>query len=157
MKNLENKTKELAKGTNTENDIPIFGITIRIYLNICFGRSCLCRFRRSFLSGHQTYSNTGTVHEQFEVWKVRSGVSINYVELGSLYMLNCFLTTCNSRRRHSIGKFEFRSVCVTCETRCQHESIDRISKTDSSNRMVCGEAQIKEFSFTIIFLQTAKF
>ena len=85
------------------------------------------------LSGHRTYPDTGTVHDQFEEWKVRSGVSINYLELGALYMLNCFLTTCNSRRRLNICKFKFRSVCVTCETRCQHESIDSIVKTKSSS------------------------
>ena len=59
------------------------------------------------LYGHWTFLDTGTVHDQFEVQKVRSGISINYLELGSLYKLNCFLTSCNSRRRLSICKFKF--------------------------------------------------
>ena len=45
----------LRMGTNAENGIQIFGIAIPIYLNICFGRSCLCQFGRSFLcpgTGH---------------------------------------------------------------------------------------------------------
>ena len=122
-------------GTNTENDIRIFSKTIRIYSNICFWRSCLCRF------GYRLYPDTGTVHGRFEVRKVQSGVFINKLELGSLYMLNCFLTTCNSRRRHSIGKFKFGSICVTCATRCQHERINSIVKTEStSNRTICGKA-----------------
>ena len=92
-----------------------------------------------FFVWHRTYSDTGTVQDQFELWIVRSSISIIYLELGSLFMLNCFLTTCNSRRRPSICKFKFRSVCVTCESRCQHESIDSIVKTESnSNRTICG-------------------
>ena len=77
----------------------------------------------------------GTNTENFEAQKVRSGVSKNYLEFGSLYtsMLNCFLATCNSKRRQSIGKFRFGSICVTCETRCQHESIHSIVKTESSS------------------------
>ena len=39
----------VGMGTNTENGIEIFSITIRIYLIICFVRSCLCRLGRSFL------------------------------------------------------------------------------------------------------------
>ena len=92
-------------GTNTENGIWIFGITIRIYSNICFGRSCLCRFKRSFLcpgAGHIRilvyYTRSVSVAE---IW---SGVSINYLELVSLYMLNCLLATCYSRRRPSVYK-----------------------------------------------------
>ena len=79
---------------NTENGIRIFGITIRIhvYSNIRFGRSCR---EMVPLSGHQTYPDTGTVHNQVEVRKVWSGISINYLELGSLYIVNCFFTTCN--------------------------------------------------------------
>ena len=73
------------------------------------------------LSGHLTYPDTGTVQDQFEVQKVRSRVSIYYLELGSLYMLNSFLTTCNSRRKPRICKFK--------ESRCQHESIDIIVET----------------------------
>ena len=93
------------------------------------------------LSRHRTYQDTGTSHDQSEVQKVRSGVSINYLELGSWYMLHCFLTTWNARRSPAICKFKIRSVCVTYETRCQHESIDGIVKTESnSNRMICGEA-----------------
>ena len=127
-------------GTNTENGIRIFGITIRIYSNIRFGRLCLSVREIVSLSWHRTYPDTGTVHNQMEVRKVRSGVCINYLELGSLYMLNCVLTTCNSRRRPSICKFKFRSICVTCETRCQHESITSIMKTESSSNgaICCG-------------------
>ena len=67
------------------------------------------------------------------------------------------MTTCNSRRGHSICKFKFRSVCVTCETRCQHESIDSIVETESSsNRTISGEAKIKKFLFTITFQQARK-
>ena len=57
------------------------------------------------LSEHQTYPDTGTVHDQLEVQKVQPGVSINYLELGSLYMVNIFLTTANSRRRPGICQF----------------------------------------------------
>ena len=91
--------------------------------------------------GHQTYPDAGNfkVHDQFEMRK--AGVSINSLELGSLYMLNCFLTTCNSRRRCSICKFKFGSICVTCEMRCQHESIKSMVKTESTgNQMICVEA-----------------
>ena len=110
------------------------------------------------LSGHQTYPDTGTVHNQFNVQKFRSWVSITYLELSSLHMLNCFLTTCKSRRRPSICKFKFISICVTCETRCQHESIDSIMKTESSsNRTIGGEAWTKEFLFMITFQQAAIF
>ena len=45
----------LGMGTNTKTCIRIFGITSPIYLNIRFWRSCLCRFRGSFLcpgTGH---------------------------------------------------------------------------------------------------------
>ena len=144
----------LGMGTNTENGIRIFGITIRIYLSIHFSVGS----GDPFSVWHRTYPDTGTVQDQFELWIVRSSVSIIYLELGSLFMLNCFLTTCNSRRRPSICKFKFRSVCITCESRCQHESIDSIVKTESSsNRTICGQALIKEFLFTITFQQTAKF
>ena len=88
-------------GTNTENAIRIFGITIRIYSNIGFGRLCLSCFGRSFFC-----LDTGTVYDQVEVRKVWSWVSINYLELGSLYLVNYFLTTCNSRRRSGICNFE---------------------------------------------------
>ena len=127
-------------GTNTENVIGIFGITIRIYYPF---REImpLSVWNIICLSRHQTYPDTGTVHDQFEVWKVRSWVSINYLELGSLYMVNCLLTTCNSRRRPSICKLKFRSICITCEMRCQDKSIDSIVKTkSSSNQTICGEA-----------------
>ena len=81
---------------------------------------------------HWTYPDTGIVHDQFEALKVRFEVSINYSKLGSLYV-KCFLTICNSRRRPSICKFKLKSVCVTCQTRSQHESIDSIVKTESSS------------------------
>ena len=115
-------------GTNTENGIQIFNTTIRIYSNILFGRSCLWIREIVSLSGQRTYLDTGnvTVHNQFEVRKVLLGISINYLELSSLYMSNCFLTTCIARRRHSICKFKFGSVC---KTRCQHKSIDSIGPT----------------------------
>ena len=61
-------------GTNTENGIRIFGITIQIYLNIHFRRSVGPEIVS--LSGHRTYLDTGTVHDQVEVWKVQSGASI---------------------------------------------------------------------------------
>ena len=83
-------------GTNTENSFRIFGTTIRMYLNICFGRLCPCWFGRWFpVYGLQTYLDTGnvTVHDPLEVRKVRSAVSINYLELGSFNMLNWFLIT----------------------------------------------------------------
>ena len=129
----------LGMETNTENGIGIFGITFRIYSKIRLG-DCVCQEIIS-LSKPRIYTETGTEHDQFELRKVRSGVFMNYLELGSLCMLNCFLTTCNSRRRPSICKFKFRSVCVTCKMRCQHESIDSIVKTESSsNRTICGEA-----------------
>ena len=100
------------------------------------------------LSGHQTYPDTGTVHDQVEVRKVQCGVSINYLELFSLYMVNSFLTTCNSRRRLGICKFKFRSVCLTCETRCKHESTCSIVKTESSsNQTICGVKGINQRIF----------
>ena len=78
-------------GTNTENGIQIFGITIPIYLNIRFGRSSLCRFRSFLCPGTRhiarTYTDTVTSQDQLEVQKLWSGVSSNYSELGSLYML----------------------------------------------------------------------
>ena len=119
-------------GTNTKNCIRIFGITIRIYLYIHFGRSCLGRFGRSFLCpGNGHIRILVPIHDQFKVRKLWSGVSINDLELGSLYMSNCFFTIFNSRGRPSICKFKFRGVCVTCEMRCQHESIDSIVTTES--------------------------
>ena len=129
-------------GTNTENGIQIFGITIRIYLNICFWEVLPLSVQEIVsLSRHRTYPDTDTVHDQFEGRKIRSGVSINDLELGSWYTLNFFLTTCNSRRRPSLCKLKFRSICFTCETKYQHESIDSIVKTESSsNRTICGEA-----------------
>ena len=45
---LQEHEKKVGMGTNTENGIRIFGITIRIYSNIRFGRPCLRGFRRSF-------------------------------------------------------------------------------------------------------------
>ena len=132
----------LRMGTNTGNGIQIFGTAIQINSNIPFWEIVSLSVPEVVSpSGHLTYLDTGTLHDQFEVRKVQSGVSINYLELGSLYMLNCFLSTCNSRRRPSICKFKFRSVHVICETRCQHESIDSIVKTESnSNQTICGEA-----------------
>ena len=62
---------KLGMGMNTENGIRIFGITIRIYSNIRFGRSCI-------------FGYWYTVHDQFEEGKVRSGVSLNYLELDFL-------------------------------------------------------------------------
>ena len=100
------------------------------------------------VSGHRTYPDTGPVHDQVEVRKVCSWVSINYLELGSLYMLNCFLTTCNSRRRPGIRKFKFRSVCLTCERRCQHKGTDSILKTESSgDQTIYGVRGINQRNF----------
>ena len=78
-------------GTNTENGIRIFGITIRMYSNIRFWELMPLSVRVIVsLSGHRTYPDTGTSHDQYEVRKVQSGVSINCLEIGSLYMLHCF-------------------------------------------------------------------
>ena len=41
--------ESINRRNHIENGIRIFDITIRIYSNIRFGRSCLCRFGRSFL------------------------------------------------------------------------------------------------------------
>ena len=100
------------------------------------------------LSEHRTYPDTGTVHDQFEVRKVWSRVTINYLELGSLYMVNCFFTAWNLRRRPSFFKYKFRRVCLTCEMRCQHESTDSIVKTKSSSyRTICGVRGINQRIF----------
>ena len=69
-------------------------------------------------------------------------------------MVKFYLTTCNSRRKPSICKFKCRSVCLTCVTKSQHESI--VQTESSSNRTICVEAYIGEFLFTITFQQTAK-
>ena len=82
---------------NTENGIRIFGITTRIYSNTLFWEIVPLSLQEIVcLFWHWTYQDTSTVHDQLEVQKVQSGVPINHLELGFLYMVNCFLTTCNS-------------------------------------------------------------
>ena len=78
-------------GTNTENDIWIIGMTIGIYSKIHFARSCRCRLGRSFL-----YPGTGHIRilAQYTLnlrsGKIWSGVSMNYLEWGSLYHI-CYI------------------------------------------------------------------
>ena len=80
----------VGMGTNTRKGIGIFGINIRIYSNVRFGRSYLSIWEMVSLSRHQTYPDTGTVHDQFEVRKDQAEVSVNCLELESLYV-NMFL------------------------------------------------------------------
>ena len=126
-----NGMKIVGMGTNTENGIQIFGTTIRIYFNntIRLGRLCLCRFGRLFLC-------PGTEHIRILVqYTINLGCrKFNMGFLRELFSirLHVYVTLFldHSKRRHSICKFKFGSICVTFEMRCQHESIDSIVKAE---------------------------
>ena len=129
-------------GTNSENGIRIFSITIRIYSNIRFGRSCLCRFGRLFLcrgTGHVRIMVHHTINLRCK--KFGLGVSKSYLQIAP----SCdtlFLDHLEPQEEDpAFANLNIRNVCVTRETSCQHESITSIVKKESSsNRTIFGGA-----------------
>ena len=111
-------------GTNTENGIRIFGKTIRI----------LVLGDHASVGSGDRFSVRILVHHTINLGCGKFGLGFyNLFRIRFLVYVTLFLDHCNSRRRPSICIFEFRSVSVTRETRCQHEGIDSTVKTENSS------------------------
>ena len=97
----------VGMGTNTENGIQIFSITIRIYSNIRFGRLCLCWFGRSFLclgSGHIQILVHYTIN--FRCRKFGLGFQTNLTAkcCYSLTLVQCFIRSGAVFTNHSLER-----------------------------------------------------